>query len=264
MHPAPGVATIAAFGGDGVPVPVDGGEGLTFRVGGIVAKQVHDESEASWTQQLMSQVRQDGFRLADPVRTVNGDWVHEGWTACRFVEGLRPAAPDWAFIVDAGLRFADAVEQVRAGGGDVLAQRTHRWAIADRAAWGEQHVQLTSAAAEVVDSISHMLAGVSDESHFVHGDLAGNVHIDPAGAAVILDVSPYLRPRLWAAAVVTADAVLWNGADPDMACEFASTPRGADLFGRALVYRLVAEQLADRPRHGALLNPYHRVLSVLR
>ena len=263
MHPEPGVATRRAFGSKGEPVPLDGGEGLTFRVGDLVVKRVHDESEAAWTQQLMSQVRQEGFRIPEPVPAVDGLWVHEGWTASRFVEGLRRAAPDWAFIVDAGLCFADAVERVRIGGGDVLARRTHRWAIADRVAWGQEHVQLTSPAAEVLTSISGMLGGPSDESHFVHGDLTGNVHLDGAGAAVILDVSPYLRPRRWAAAIVTADAVLWHGADPQLARLFASTPADADLLGRALIFRMVAEQLAGQPRHGALLDPYRSVLSVL-
>lgn len=92
--------------------------------------------------------------------------------------------------------------------------------------------------------------------------MSGNVFLDPAGVPVILDVSPYLRPRRWAAAIVTADAVLWNGASVSLAASFASEP-DRDLLGRALIFRLVAEQLADNPRHGALLEPYRRLLSAL-
>jgi hypothetical protein len=77
---------------------------------------------------------------------------------------------------------------------------------------------------------------------------------------VVLDVSPYLRPRRWAAAIVIADAVLWNGADPELAESFASVVPDRDLLGRALAYRLVAEQLAERPRHGADLRPYVTLL----
>jgi hypothetical protein len=101
------------------------------------------------------------------------------------------------------------------------------------------------------------------EHHFVHGDLSGNVFADPTGTPVILDVSPYLRPREWAAAIVTADAVLWNGADLSLAETFAGDDVRRDLFGRALLFRMVAEQLAVDTRHGALLAPYREVLTRL-
>jgi hypothetical protein len=98
----------------------------------------------------------------------------------------------------------------------------------------------------------------------VHGDLTGNVYLDPSGAPVILDFSPYLRPRRWAVAIVFGDAVLWNGADLSLAASFATDPTDRDLFGRALIFRLVAEQVADNPRHEAHLQPYRDVLFALR
>ena len=62
---------------------------------------------------------------------------------------------------------------------------------------------------------------------------------------------------------MTADAVLWNGEDPSLAVAFASSPGGSDLLGRALLFRLFAEQLADGPHHGAPLEPYREVLAAL-
>src|SRR5947199_87258 len=64
-------------------------------------------------------------------------------------------------------------------------------------------------------------------------------------------------------ALVIADAVLWHGADTTLATSFAAEAEDRDLFGRALVFRLVAEQLADDPRHGAFLAPYRAVLAAL-
>ena len=77
-------------------------------------------------------------------------------------------------------------------------------------------------------------------------------------------MSPYLRPREWAAAIVAADAVLWNGASVTVARDFVEEDGGFDLFARALVFRLVAEQLADDPRHRASLTPYIDVLAALQ
>jgi uncharacterized protein (TIGR02569 family) len=243
---------------------LDGGEGLAVRVGDVVLKPVHDEAEAAWTQSLLDRVVLEGVRIAPPVATDAGVWVHDGWAASRFVSDLRPAAPDWARVADAGLRFGVAVEAVRRGGEDVLARRHHRWAVADRVAWGEAEVTLPAPATDLREEIAARLVGTADgERHFVHGDLAGNVFLDPDDVPVVLDVSPYLRPRRWAEAIVVVDAVLWERADPDLARALAADAATRDLLGRALTYRLVAEQVAGDPRHGALLHPYRALLVAL-
>lgn len=263
MTAAPSPAVLAGFGTGGDPVPVEGGQGVSFRVGDLVVKQVHDADEAERTQNLLSQTGQDGFRIPEPVPTVHGGWVYQGWSASRFIRDLRPMAPSWGDIAAAGLRFADAAERVRDGGHDILARRTHRWAVADRVAWAEEQVDLDADAADVQHRISALLGDAPAGEHLVHGDLSGNVSFDHSGVPVILDVSPYLRPRRWAVAIVVADAVLWNGAELELAESFVSNPEDRDLFGRALVFRMVAEQLAARPRRGALLQPYQDVLSAL-
>ena len=159
-----------------------------------------------------------------------------------------------------GLRFGDAAKRARPSDTGALRRRTHRWAVADRIAWGEAATDLSPQAEEMRQALTALLIpGRRSVDHLVHGDLSGNVFVDPAGVPVILDVSPYLRDRRWATAIVIADAVLWNGADPSMARRFAHRPDDRDLLGRALIFRLVAEQLANEPRHGAMLEPYRRV-----
>jgi hypothetical protein len=165
-------------------------------------------------------------------------------------------------VTAAGLLFADAAESVR-DRGDVLSRRTHRWAVADRVAWGEDRIDLPREASKVCDGISILLDTPAPERHFVHADLSGNVYLDHAGVPVVLDVSPCLRPRRWAAAIVVADAVLWYGADAALATRFASDPADRDLFARAMMFRMVAEQLASDPRHGASLEPYRDVLATM-
>lgn len=253
---------LAGFGLNGRPTRLAGGEGVSWLVGDVVVKQALDVSETEWTQALLHRVEARGVRIAEPVAALDRRWVHAGWAASRFVPGLRSAAPDWTLISDAGLRFCAAAELVRDGGEDVLRQRTHRWAIADRVAWAEQRVDLDTEPAEVFEAISRFLTTPSGEEHFVHGDLSGNVFLDPGNSPVILDVSPYLRPPRWAAAIVFADAVLWNGAPLDRARRFVTTDVERDLLARALLFRMIAEQLADDPRHGALLEPYRRALTV--
>lgn len=153
----PSAAILQAFRVNGEPIALGGGEGVSFHAGDAVLKRVHDAAEAEWTQDLMSRVDRIGFLLPDPVSTVDGGWLHEGWSASRFVPGLRPAAPAWHDIADVGLLFADAAERAREGGHDVLSRRTHRWAVADRVAWGEATVELVPEAREVEAQISDWL-----------------------------------------------------------------------------------------------------------
>jgi len=254
---------MAAFGVSGEPRLLRGGEGVTCLVGDVVLKPVIDVDESEWTQALMDRVEPDGFRIAEPVRAVDGAWVVDGWAATRFVPDLRAAAPDWPGICAAGLRFCDAVERARVGGCDVLSARTHRWAVADRVAWGDASIAMHAEASELLDELRLLASERRDDEQFVHGDLSGNVFVDASGTPVILDVSPYLRPREWASAIVIADAVLWNGADLALARAFISTDSDRDLLARALIFRMIAEQLADDPRHGALLAPYRAVITAL-
>jgi uncharacterized protein (TIGR02569 family) len=255
---------VEAFGADHEPVPLVGGEGVTFRAGEIVIKRVHDVAEAEWVQTLLAGIDPDGFRVPAPVPTAVGDWVHEGWSASRFIADLRPAAPRWEEIARWGLRFGDAAQRSRPADSEALLQRTHRWAVADRVAWGETRADLAPEAEAVLEALHPLLIpGRASESHVVHGDLSGNVFLDASGGPVILDVSPYLRERRWAAAIVVADAVLWHGADVSIARQLAHVPEDRDLLARALTFRLVAEQLAAAPAHGGLLDPYRRVVRAL-
>jgi uncharacterized protein (TIGR02569 family) len=260
---APSSAVLDAFAIDGHPLALPGGEGMSFCVGDVVVKWVHDAGEAEWTQAVLSRTEQESFRIPEPIQTADGRWVYDRWSASRFVPGLRSAVPLWNDIATAGLMFADAVECVRNGGADVLSRRSHRWAFADRVAWEEAKPDLSPEATEVYLAIRALLTEKAIGDQIVHGDLTGNVYFDPSGVPVILDFSPYLRPRRWAIAIVFGDAVLWNGADLLLARSFVIDPSDRDLFGRALLFRLVAEQVAENPRHGAHLQPYRDVLSIL-
>lgn len=256
-------AVLDAFAIDGDPVALPGGEDMSLRVGDCVVKRVHDADGAEWTQELLSRTEQVGFRTPEPIQSTRGHWVYEGWSASRFIPDLRSAVPLWNEIATAGLLFADAVERVRDDGADILARRSHRWALANRVAWGEAEPDLNSEAKEVYLAITDLLTEQAGQYQVVHGDLTGNVYFDPSGVPVVLDFSPYLRPRRWAVAIVVGDAVLWNSADLSLDASFAADSNDRELFGRALIFRLVAEQMAKRPRHGAHLQPYLEVLSVL-
>jgi hypothetical protein len=80
---------------------------------------------------------------------------------------------------------------------------------------------------------------------------------------VVIDFSPYLRPARYADVVVIGDAMLWEGAGLEVLDILGRDDLSVQLLLRALLFRLVAEQLAQHPRHQSDLHPYDRVLAWL-
>jgi uncharacterized protein (TIGR02569 family) len=127
-----------------------------------------------------------------------------------------------------------------------LDQRDHRWAVADRVAWGEARVEPLAPVADLLRVLYSLLRPVQVVNQVIHGDLGGNVLFAPGCLPAVIDFSPYWRPAAYADAIVAVDGLLWFGAGPEL-IELAST--GAEfpqMLVRALVFRLVA--LNERAR----------------
>lgn len=92
-----------AFGLSGSQIPLAGGEGNSVRVDNAVLKPAGGDVEATnWTATLMDSVVEDGFRVARPLRTRDGAWSFEGWTASTYLPGSEPDhvnAPRWLNVL---------------------------------------------------------------------------------------------------------------------------------------------------------------------
>jgi uncharacterized protein (TIGR02569 family) len=235
MTPVP-AAVLAAFGlpADGHPLP--GGEGRSVRHGSAVLKPADNPAEAVWSARLLAGIEPRGFRLPRPLPARDGRWVVDGWTASEYVEGQAGPAGRWDQLLAAGRAFHAAVNRIPRPG--FLDDRTHRWARADRAAWGEQTVPVPAAAAEHWARLTRLVRPVTAPCQLIHGDLTGNVLFAAGAPPAVLDFSPYWRPAGYADAIVVIDGLLWYGADRRLL-----SLGGADfgqLLVRALMFRLVA------------------------
>ena len=227
-----------AFGLTGPAQPLPGGEGRSVRVGAAVLKPAEDRPEARWTAELLTRVEADGFRLARPLRALDGRWVVDGWSASRFVEGESGPAGRWAELLAAARAFHAALSC--APRPTFLASRTHRWAVADRVAWGEASVMPLPEVAPVLSRLESSRLPVTAGCQLVHGDLSGNVLFADGQPPTIIDFSPYWRPAAYADAIIAVDGLLWFDAEPDLLRLAASSPDFPQLLVRALIFRLVA------------------------
>jgi len=238
---------------------LEGGDETSVRVADVVLKQVMNPTLANWTQELLAETEHDAIEVPAPLRSHQGEWVVDGWVATKFVPELRSGLGRWAEVADAGREFHASIAG-RAGGIDPVLARTDRWAEADRFVWEELDLELSGEAGELIERLRAQANPGGLPAQVIHGDLTGNVFFDADDQPVILDFSPLVRPPTYAIAIVAADALLWHSADPAV---LAATSVAADALARAILFRLVSEQLAVAPRHGARLDDHRRVLNLL-
>jgi hypothetical protein len=219
-------AVLDAFGAAGEPEPLPGGTGRSWCVGELVLKPLdRAPAEIEWQADVLGSVREDGFRVAPPVPR-----IVEGWTAWRHVEG-RHEPGRWLDIIAAGERLHAALAGVPRPD-DLVAPGVEPWATGDRVAWGAERF-------EGLDDLLAALRPVTEPNTLIHGDLTGNVLFAEGLSPAIIDFTPYWRPRPFASAVVVADALVWEGAPPELAV--AVDPQ---YLLRALIYRGVTSMVA--------------------
>jgi uncharacterized protein (TIGR02569 family) len=144
-------------------------------------------------------------------------------------------AERWVDVIEAGERFHEAVADVPRPA--FLDARLNPWSIGDRVAWEEL---APPNAHPILARLLAMRAPISAPSQVIHGDLTENLLFADGAVPAIIDVTPYYRPRGFAAAVVVGDAVRWRQADPEpLLAAVMHDPWFPQLFVRAVIYRLV-------------------------
>ena len=235
---------LAAFGAAGTrPLPLGGGAGTSWVAGGVVLKPADlDRAELEWRARVCAQVPRAGFRLAAPRAALDGSLCVDGWCASDYLSG-RPEPRRWADIIAAGERFHAALSGISRP--RFLDRRSSPWAISDRIAWAEisasefsrvRHLQRLTAAVRLVTAPSQV----------IHGDLSGNVLFDSRLPPAIIDFSPYWRPVSYASAIVVADALVWEGAAPQILDLVSQIEDFGQYLIRALIFRLTTEWLMTR------------------
>jgi uncharacterized protein (TIGR02569 family) len=237
----PGSAVLTAYGLTGSPVPLPGGQGTSWRVGRAVLKpQDMDPAVLPWHAGVLARLRgRTDFRVSEPLPTTDNRWTVGGWTAWRYEAGAHSPGR-WHDIVAVGRRLHSAlVDEPEPG---FLAERTDRWAVGDRVAWGDLPAT-DFARSRSVSALVEALRPVALRRQLVHGDLTGNVLFDDDLPPLVIDLSPYWRPPEFATAVVVADALVFEGAGEEVAEPFLHEPSFPQCLVRALIFRAVSDQL---------------------
>lgn len=239
--PPPPPSVLRAFGLHGTPQPLPGGQGTSWRLDEAVLKPWTGTAEAAvWHGELLSRlVGRDDVRVSAPLRSADGDWSCDGWTASRYEPGS-PEPGRWHEVIDAGARLHQALSAEPEPA--VLSSRSDRWAVADRWAW-ERPLPGPAAADPVLARLSAARRPVAARRQLVHGDLTGNVLFCDGRPPLVLDLSLYWRPAGYASAIVVADALV-QGHGEDVLPALLHDPDFAQHLLRALLFRALTDHLA--------------------
>lgn len=248
-----------AFGAAAEPVRLSGGKGRTWRAGHLTLKPVEHLPETLWRAEVLDRLPDNpAFRIARPVRTLDGGWVADGWEATRFVPG-EPDVTRQDDVLRAGTAFHAALAGLARPA--FLDTRDDPWSDGDRVAWDEAPLEATPAAMTLLRPLADARRPVTLPTQAVHGDLPGNVLFAAGRPPAIIDWPLYWRPPSWASAVAVADALCWYGATPDLAARWSHLPQWRQMLIRALIYRIVThDRTTGLPDH---LNTYRPAIALV-
>ena len=258
MQPTARVLDLFAVPDDVRPVP--GGHGYSVVAGDLVLSPGRDAATSAWLNPILAPLaveldheRPRSLRIAMPIPTRDLTWVVDGWGATRFEPNARQCR-DLDVLVATGrllhARLASRVTSPPPG----IESRTDRWARAAQVAFGES--QPTGIPNALVPMALRIMTALDDTAfgpdQLVHGNLAGNVLLDADGVPLVIDVSAYWRPVLWAEAVTVLSAVVSLGADAAALREWARGERRQAML-RAALFLLLSDERS-------LVDDYERVL----
>jgi uncharacterized protein (TIGR02569 family) len=246
MRTRPPATVLAAFGaGTALLRPLPGGQGTAWSAGPLVLKPLDMSLDAlSWQEAVLSDIAEEGFRLARPVRARTGELVVAGWSAWQHLAGQHLAGR-WADIAAVGERFHRASAHIQPPSWH--SRRTDPFATADRAAWDTEVLDRFTSL-PVIDQLAAFLQPVHGHDQLIHGDLSGNVLFHAGLAPGIIDLSPYWRPALFATAVLAVDAMVWEGADHAVLGILGGHPDAPQYLIRAAIFRVVMDHLCNLQR----------------
>jgi len=234
-----------AFGASDPFQRLSGGQGQAVRSGDLILKPAQDDEETRWVAGFCEQTPLDGFRLPRPVRSQDGELVHDGWQAWEFLEGA-PRGDRWPETVDVCIRFHVQIADVPRPDWLDRSELKDQWAIADKVAWGELPYEFHPSVASLALRLQRCLKRIDAPSQLIHGDFGGNVLFSDSLPPAVIDLSLYWRPAAFAVGVVVADAIVWEGANPDL-IDAAGDIAGFEQFlARAELRRIIEIDAAHR------------------
>jgi hypothetical protein len=204
------LAALRQFGLQAQVEQLPGGSRPAYRVGHAVLKQIRETSLENnhslelfqWIAEFTARLDRRGFRLPQPIATVDGRWMTDtGWTAWTFVEGRHATPHDIPACIEGIVALHHALKVIP----------KHPLMDDNRTPWGKAHEWCFGTPPDAVQPqlqpLVQQLYAVRrpislSPRQLIHGDLdPENVLIAPGLPPAFLDLSPFWAPAEFAPAI---------------------------------------------------------------
>jgi hypothetical protein len=224
-----------------------GGSQPIYRLGGLVFKRIgptslennHSPELSAWISSLFAGIKQDGFRVPQPLPTHDGQWITpQGWTAMTFMEGRRAGPEEVPACIAALQAFHRALAGVPAH--PRMARNQTAWGKAHRGCLGRAPARVQPELRELVEALLARRRPLPDlPSHLIHGDPSpNNFLVAPGLAPAVLDFSPFWGPPGLSMAIFANFAGPRRG-DPAPLAHFRAIPHFEQFLIRAALRMLL-------------------------
>ncbi len=236
MDKQPENDVLEAFAATGTPLLLSGGQGTTWVVGDIVLKPVGNIAETLYVADVMESIVENGFRVARPIKTVEGKWLYKNWCAYNRIDGEHVKAR-WDEKIELCKAFHKALSAYLKP--EYLDKETNRYAVADRIAWQELPIKVNEKIMPVLEKLENLLRPIQVTNQLIHGDFTGNILFHEGQLPAVIDFVAYWRPANYAIAIMIADAIVWEGADESIFDLVSDIPEIVQLIIRAEIGRIM-------------------------
>lgn len=252
-----------AFGLKNAPTKLTGGQGNSYLADGVVLKPVENITEANWTAELFSTIKEDGFRVEKPIKTVSGEWVFDNWCAFSYLDG-KEVKGRYTEKIEISEKFHWSLKGVTEP--SFIKASDHPWAIADKMVWGEIPLTYGERLEVAISPLMTQLKNINLENQIIHGDLTGNILFSDTLSPGIIDMSPYFRPKEYASAIIIVDSIVWDGAPDNTINAIPNDFNSNQLLLRATMWRIkTTEEFIKKYNQGNIndVDKYHHLTDLI-
>lgn len=257
---------LEAFGINGKPEKLIGGQGQSVRIGDFVIKPIEEVTKYSWIGSVLESISSEDLVISKPLRSKNGNFVENGYGLTPFIEGEFQQGKIKEKLKACQMLNAllESIEQPVE-----WTSWSSPWQWANRVAWQEANLPTIAdiRSIEIIEAIKSAYKPVNLSRQLIHSDLAGNILLNGTNP-IIIDFSPEFRPAAYAEILLITDSIAWHQEPIEILwkTEYAEE-LVIQLTLRAIVFRLAVMIIIQPDNHDAMLKElknFQPILNILR
>ena len=232
----PTIEIARAFGSNEEPVRLKGGQNTSYIAGNIVLKPAGGKSGTEWRAQVFSSLPESReVRFHRPIKSIHGDWAHEGYVAWEFLKGEHVKGQ-----YDKKLKASHAFHELLKGVSQPEGLKIPKgpWSTGNWVALGQKEFDYDQEFMDLYNQIKPHLKPLPEDRQLVHGDMHQNFLLDEILPPALIDFSGVWAPNGFAEGIMLADAINWGNATDEELEVFKQVPNIEQMAWRGALTRI--------------------------